>query len=92
MSNPPGAIKYTDMKRITLLFLVLVPMFTVNLCSQGPDEYKTQLMKYLKDERINESLILSVIALQDYPENLQNPLRQELTDSSPYRRQRCGVS
>jgi predicted Zn-dependent protease len=69
LSNPPGSIKYTDMKRILLLFLVLVQMLTANLCSQDPGEYKTQLMKYLKDERINESLILATIALKDYPDD-----------------------
>ncbi|MFH1964908.1 MAG: hypothetical protein ABIJ42_05135 [Acidobacteriota bacterium] len=59
------------MKRITLCFLLLVlmPLLMTPLLSQGPDEYKIQLMKHLRDGRINESLILSIIALKDYPDD-----------------------
>lgn len=59
------------MKRIILRFLILVMMTVPGapLFSQSPDEYRIQLMKYLRDERITESLIVSIAALKDYPDD-----------------------
>ena len=52
-----------------MLFTVLAGMVAPAV-SQSPEEYRIQLLKYLRDGRINESLIMSVLAKQDYPDDL----------------------
>ncbi len=51
------------------LFLLAAASLGIPVHSQSPDEYRTQIFKYLRDERINESLIMSVLARNDYPDN-----------------------
>ena len=51
------------------LFLLAAANLSVPVFSQSPDEYRIQIFKYLSDERINESLIMSVLARNAYPEN-----------------------
>ncbi len=51
------------------LFLLATASLSAPAVSQGPDEYKVQIFKYLRDERINESLIMSILARNAYPEN-----------------------
>lgn len=59
------------MVRFVRVFLILLA--SASLCipsvAQSAEEYRIQLLKYLRDGRINESLIMSVLARQDYPDD-----------------------
>jgi hypothetical protein len=52
------------------ILLALLGILGAPAVSQSPEEYRIQLLKYLRDGRINESLIMSVLAKQDYPDDL----------------------